>query len=102
MAKISLQCNTLSQTHPCVFFRLKAVGSAEPSLAEIHQEMSELLDKQVNAQTEKSFQGSCKLPQAHKKVCDENETKKQIRKMTCAQKCYSWKEVLYNIQTKYQ
>ena len=27
-------------------------GSAEPSLAEIHQEMSELLDKQVNAQKE--------------------------------------------------
>ena len=30
--------------------------SAEPSLAEIHQEMSELLeDKQVYAQTEKNF-----------------------------------------------
>ena len=42
-------------------------GSAEPSLAEIHQEMSELLDKQVNAQKEKIFWGSCKLPQAHKK-----------------------------------
>ena len=41
--------------------------------------MSELLDKQVNAQKEKSFWSSCKLPQAHKKVCDENETKKQRR-----------------------
>ena len=29
--------------------------SAEPSLAEIHQEMSELLDKEVNAQKEKTF-----------------------------------------------
>ena len=29
-------------------------GSAEPSLAEIHHEMSELLDKQVNAQKRKS------------------------------------------------
>ena len=38
-------------------------GSAEPSLAEIHQEMSELLDKQVNAQKEKIFRGSRKLPQ---------------------------------------
>ena len=38
--------------------------------------MSELLDKQVNAQKE-NFQGSRKLPQAHEKVCDENETKKQ-------------------------
>ena len=29
--------------------------------------MSELLDKQVNAQKEKIFQGSCKLLQAHEK-----------------------------------
>ena len=36
--------------------------------------MSELLDKQVNAQKEnlkKYFQGSRELPQAHKKMCDE-------------------------------
>ena len=52
MAEINLQCNNLSQTHSSVFFRLKIVG--EPSLAEIHQEMSELLDKQVNAQKEKT------------------------------------------------
>ena len=71
MVKINLQCNNLSQTHSSVFFRLKTVlqsihgGSAEPSLAGIHQEMSGLLDKQVNAQTEKIFQGSCKLLQAH-------------------------------------
>ena len=50
--------------------------SAEPSLAEIHQEMSELLDKQVNALKEKIFWGSRKLPQAHEKVCDENERRK--------------------------
>ena len=38
--------------------------------------MSELLDKQVNAQKEnlkKYFRGSCELPQVHEKVCDENE-----------------------------
>ena len=36
--------------------------------------VSELLDKQVNAQKEsKYFWGSRKLPQAHEKVCDENE-----------------------------
>ena len=51
-------------------------GSTEPSLAEIHQEMSDLLDKQVNAQKEKIFRGSRKLPQAHEKVCDENERRK--------------------------
>ena len=57
------------------------MGSAEPSLVEIHQEMSELLDKQENAQKEKNFGGSRKLPQAHEKVCDENETKKQKRRV---------------------
>ena len=47
------------------------------SLAEIHQEISELLDKQVNAQKEKTsgvHVSSCKPT---KKVCDENERKKQ-------------------------
>ena len=43
--------------------------------------MSELFDKEVNAQKEfeKNFRGSRKLPHAHEKVCDENETKKQIK-----------------------
>ena len=41
--------------------------------------MSELFDKQVNAQKEKCFRGSRKLPQAHEKVCDENESR-SIRK----------------------
>ena len=42
--------------------------------------MSELFDKEVNAQKEslkKNFQGSRKLPHAHEKVCDENERKKR-------------------------
>ena len=42
--------------------------------------MSELFDKEVNAQKEslkKYFRGSRKLPQAHEKVCNENETKKK-------------------------
>ena len=42
--------------------------------------MSELFDKQVNAQKEKNFWGSRKLPQAHEKVCDENETKKKKKR----------------------
>ena len=43
--------------------------------------MSELLDKQVNVQKEfeKNFQGSRELPQAHEKVCDENERNKDCR-----------------------
>ena len=41
--------------------------------------MSELLDKQVNAQKEKIFWGSGKLPQAHEKVCDENERRRKKR-----------------------
>ena len=54
--------------------------------------MSELFDKEVNAQKEslkKYFRGSRKLPQAHEKVCDENETKKQTKKekkKRCARK----------------
>ena len=40
--------------------------------------MSELLDKQINAQKGKNFGGSRKLPQAHEKVCDEmKQTKKK-------------------------
>ena len=53
-------------------------------MAEIHQEMSELLDKQVNAQKEKIFWSSHRLPQAHEKVCDENESR--IRKKRHARK----------------
>ena len=41
----------------------------------LNQEMSELLDKQVNAQKRKIFRGLRKLPQAHEKVCDENESR---------------------------
>ena len=50
--------------------------------------MSELLDKQVNAQKEKVLQGSRKLPQTHEKVCDENESRimSRIRKKRCARK----------------
>ena len=44
--------------------------------------MSELLNKQVNAQKEsliKNFRGSHRLPQAHEKVCNENERSKKQR-----------------------
>ena len=47
--------------------------------------MSELLDKQVNAQKEKIFRGSRKLPQAHEKVCDENESRIR-KKKRCVRK----------------
>ena len=42
--------------------------------------MSELVDKQVNVQKESLKKTSgvhAKLPQAHKKVCDENERNKE-------------------------
>ena len=39
--------------------------------------MNELFDKQLNAQKEKNLCGSRKLPQAHKKVCDENNERKK-------------------------
>ena len=57
-------------------------------MAEIHEEMSELVDKQVNVQKEslkklpRFPQTHAKLPQAHEKVCDENERKKETNKET--------------------
>ena len=45
--------------------------------------MSELVDKQVNVQKESLKKTSgvhAKLPQAHEKVCDENETNKETKK----------------------
>ena len=53
--------------------------SADTNLAEIHEEMSELLDKQVNIQKESlkktsGVHASSRKPM--KKVCNENERKK--------------------------
>ena len=73
MATINLQCNSPSQ----VFTHGR---SADTNLADIHEEMSELLDKQVNVQTESLKKISRIHASSHpmKKVCDENErTKKE-------------------------
>ena len=43
-------------------------GSAEPSLADIHQGMSELLDKQVNTQKRK-LPGFMQAPASPRKKC---------------------------------
>ena len=51
--------------------------------------MSELVDKQVNVQKESLKKTSgihAKLLQAHEKVCDENEKKKQTNKETKKQR----------------
>ena len=86
MATINLQCNSPTQIHSSVYFRLKIVWqvciherSADTNLVGIYDEMSELLDKEVNVQKkfEKIFRGSHKLPQAHEKVCNENERRKK-------------------------
>ena len=59
--------------------------SADTSLAEIHYEMSELFDKQVNAQKEKIFRHSRKLPQAHQKGVRWKWKKvEEIEKKRCA------------------
>ena len=49
-------------------------------MAEIHQEMSELLDKQVNAQKEKTSGVHASSRKPTKKVCDENERNKEEKK----------------------
>ena len=46
-------------------------------MAKIHQEMSELLDKQVNAQKEKTSGVHAGSRKPTKKVCDENERNKE-------------------------
>ena len=54
--------------------------SADTNLADIHEEMSELLDKQVNVQNEslkKTFGVHATSRKPMKEVCDENERKKQ-------------------------
>ena len=33
----------------------------------------------IKREFEKYFRGSCKLPQAHEKVCDENETDARVK-----------------------
>ena len=53
--------------------------STDTSLAKICSSMSELFDKEVNAQ--KNFWGSRKLPQAHEKVRDENESRNRRKMM---------------------
>ena len=63
-------------------------GSAEPSLAEIHVDISELLDKQVNAQKEKTSGVHAGSHKPTKKVCDENERNKQTRKKRRERKNY--------------
>ena len=48
--------------------------------------MNELFDKQVNAQKEKIFRGSRKLPQAHEKCVMKLKESRSIRKKRCAHK----------------
>ena len=68
-------------------------------MAEIHEEMSELLDKQVNVQKEslKNTSGiHANSRKPTKKVCDENERKKvEEKKTTAASKKVLWKEGFY-------
>ena len=61
--------------------------------------MSELLDKQMNAQKnlKKYFQGSRELPQAHEKVCDENENKVKNDERL---KYFCWEEVVYKARAE--
>ena len=48
----------------------------------------------------KSFRGSRKLPQAHEKVCDENETKKQ-EKNDGRLKYFCGEEGVYKARAEY-
>ena len=69
-----------------MYLRLKIVRAhigEVPNLAEIHDEMSELLGKQVNVQKENLKMkppGFTQAPASPLKACDENERNKQSKK----------------------
>ena len=71
-------------------------------MAEIHEEMSELLDKQVNVQKEslKKLPGFTKAPASPRKKCamkmkERNKERKKKKKTTAASKNFLWKEGFY-------
>ena len=70
MATISLQCNSLSQIHSSAENSMTGRACIGKVMTQVWL-ISVIFDKQVNALKEKKFRGLCKLPQAHKKVCDE-------------------------------
>ena len=75
MAIITLQCNSLSQIHSSVFFRLKIVWQVEHAWEKYWHKFGwnplrnkwVIWHKQVNAQKDRNFRGSCQLPQANEK-----------------------------------
>ena len=65
--------------------------------------MSELLDKKVNAQKEnlkKHFRDSRELPEAHEKVCDENERNKEEEKNNGHLKYFCGQEGVYKTRVE--
>ena len=64
--------------------------------------MSELFDKEMNAQKEfeKNFRDPRKLPHAHEKVCDENERNKQEKKNDGRLKYFCGQEGVYNTRAE--
>ena len=86
MATISLQCNSLSQIHSNVYFRLKLIDRAYMGevLTQVWlksiKKLSELFDKEVNAQKESFIKKLPRFTQVSaslQKVCDENERNKE-------------------------
>ena len=60
--------------------------SGDTNLTETHEEMSELLDTQVNVQNESLCWGSRKLPQAYKKCV--MKMKEERKRMTAGVKIF--------------
>ena len=84
MATINLHCNSLSQIHSSVYFRLKIVAmTGRTYMKEVVAEVFKLFDKEVNVQKESlknNFWGSHKFPHAHKKCA--MKMKVELEKMT--------------------
>ena len=121
MATFNLQCNSLSQIHSSVYFKLKVVWQVEHTLEKCWYKFgwnpwrNEWVSRQTSECTKREFektsgvhtklpQAHAKLPQAHEKVCDENERKKETNKQRKKNdgrlKYYWWQEGVYKARTE--
>ena len=106
MATINLQCNSLSQIHFSVFYRLKIVWQIGHTLKKCWYKFgwNPLRNEWVIGQTsectkrgfEKILPGFMKVPASPQKVCNKNEQ----RKNNMCVKCYWWKESVYRARVE--
>ena len=105
MATFNLQCNSLSQIHSSVYFRLKVVWQVEHTLEKCWYKFgwnpwrNEWVSRQTSECTKREFEKTSGIHvQAHE-VCDENERKERKKNDGCL-KYYWWQEGVYKARTE--